>query len=64
MADSDNENPPSGVQSTTGAAVRTAEDDNILIGTEVRFWRRERGMTGAKLAKGATITPGMLTKIE
>lgn len=39
-------------------------DNNSLIGNEVRFWRKERGLTGAKLSKLAGITPGMLTKIE
>lgn len=41
-----------------------SDDNKALIGTEVRTWRRERGFTGAKLAKLAQITPGMLTKIE
>ncbi|MEM7545166.1 MAG: XRE family transcriptional regulator [Pseudomonadota bacterium] len=48
-----NETP--GLRSNNGGA---------LIGYEVRFWRKERGLTGAKLAKLASITPGMLTKIE
>ena len=39
-------------------------DSNEMIGNEVRFWRNERGLTGAKLAKLADISPGMLTKIE
>lgn len=42
----------------------TPEDNRALIGNEVRFWRKERDLTGAKLAKAASITPGMLTKIE
>ncbi|MEM7670552.1 MAG: helix-turn-helix transcriptional regulator [Pseudomonadota bacterium] len=29
-----------------------------------RFWRKERGLTGARLARDAEITAGMLTKIE
>ena len=41
-----------------------ADHDKSLIGNEVRFWRKERGLTGAKLAKLSEITPGMLTKIE
>ena len=40
------------------------DDNKALIGTEVRLWRRERGLTGSRLAKLAQITPGMLTKIE
>ena len=39
-------------------------DEKGLIGNEVRFWRKERDMTGARLARMAAITPGMLTKIE
>ena len=39
-------------------------DSNEIIGSEVRFWRNERGLTGAKLAKLSGISPGMLTKIE
>ncbi|MEM8786858.1 MAG: XRE family transcriptional regulator [Pseudomonadota bacterium] len=39
-------------------------DDRALIGNEVRFWRKERGLTGADLARRSQITPGMLTKIE
>lgn len=39
-------------------------DEKALIGNEVRFWRKERDMTGAQLARAAAITPGMLTKIE
>lgn len=41
-----------------------AGDEKALIGNEVRFWRKERDMTGARLARLAEITPGMLTKIE
>lgn len=39
-------------------------DDKAMIGNEVRFWRKERGLTGVELARRAEITPGMLTKIE
>ena len=39
-------------------------DSRELIGNEVRFWRNERGMTGARLAKLSGVSPGMLTKIE
>jgi len=39
-------------------------DDKAMIGNEVRFWRKERGLTGAALARRAEITAGMLTKIE
>ncbi|MEM7506728.1 MAG: XRE family transcriptional regulator [Pseudomonadota bacterium] len=41
-----------------------AGDDRALIGNEVRLWRKERGLTGARLSQLAEITPGMLTKIE
>ena len=41
-----------------------ADHDKALIGSEMRFWRKERSLTGAKLAKLSEITPGMLTKIE
>ncbi len=39
-------------------------DSKELIGNEVRFWRNERGLTGAKLARLSGVSPGMLTKIE
>ena len=39
-------------------------DERSLIGNEVRSWRKERGLTGAELARKAEITAGMLTKIE
>lgn len=39
-------------------------DPRKLIGPEVRFWRNQRGLTGAKLAKLAGLSPGMLTRIE
>ncbi len=45
-------------------------DDSItlknkdLMGQEVRFWRNQRNLTGAKLAKAAGVSAGMLTKIE
>ena len=39
-------------------------DSKDLIGNEVRFWRNERGLTGARLAKLSGVSPGMLTKIE
>ena len=39
-------------------------DSKEMIGNEVRFWRNERGLTGAKLAKLSGVSPGMLTKIE
>lgn len=35
-----------------------------LIGQEVRFWRNQRGITGAKLAKISGVSAGMLSKIE
>lgn len=41
-----------------------SKQQEALIGQEVRFWRKERGLTGAKLAKLSGITAGMLTKIE
>ena len=40
------------------------QDSREMIGQEVRFWRNERGLTGAKLAKLSGVSPGMLTKIE
>lgn len=52
------------VLSTMEPSGLRADHDKSLIGNEVRFWRKERGMTGAKLAKRSDITPGMLTKIE
>ncbi|MFY9237546.1 MAG: XRE family transcriptional regulator [Roseovarius sp.] len=45
------------------AGVRS-DDSRSMIGNEVRMWRKDRGLTGAKLAEMAGITPGMLTKIE
>ena len=35
-----------------------------IIGQEIKFWRNERGLTGAKLAQKSEISAGMLTKIE
>jgi transcriptional regulator with XRE-family HTH domain len=35
-----------------------------MIGQEVKFWRNEKNMTGAKLAQLADMSAGMLTKIE
>lgn len=63
---------PSGTDSLADrAVVNTTEpgsirpgDDKAMIGNEVRFWRKERGLTGAALARRAEITAGMLTKIE
>lgn len=42
----------------------TPPDSKEMIGQEVRFWRNERGLTGAKLAQLSGVSPGMLTKIE
>jgi DNA-binding XRE family transcriptional regulator/mannose-6-phosphate isomerase-like protein (cupin superfamily) len=57
---SQNEADPEKVDPSTGYPGQ----DKALIGNEVRVWRKDRGLTGAKLAKLADITPGMLTKIE
>ena len=35
-----------------------------MIGQEVKFWRNEKNLTGAKLAKLAGMSAGMLTKVE
>lgn len=48
----------------SAASGSNQNDDRTLIGNEVRFWRKERGLTGANLARRSQITPGMLTKIE
>lgn len=39
-------------------------DLKSAVGQEVRFWRNQRGLTGAKLAKLSGVSAGMLTKIE
>ncbi len=39
-------------------------DLKSAVGQEVRFWRDQRGLTGAKLAKLSGVSAGMLTKIE
>lgn len=39
-------------------------DLKAAVGQEVRFWRNQRGLTGAKLAKLSGVSAGMLTKIE
>ena len=51
------------VNTTEPGSIRPG-DDKAMIGNEVRFWRKERGLTGAALARRAEITAGMLTKIE
>ncbi|WP_299658137.1 helix-turn-helix transcriptional regulator [uncultured Tateyamaria sp.] len=52
------------VLSVLEPSTERGDDDKSLIGNEVRFWRKERSLTGSKLAKLSDITPGMLTKIE
>ena len=41
-----------------------SSDLKSAVGQEVRFWRNQRGLTGAKLAKLSGVSAGMLTKIE
>ncbi len=45
-------------------AETVSTDAREIIGQEVRFWRNERGLTGARLAEMSDVSPGMLTKIE
>jgi len=39
-------------------------DMRAIVGQEIRFWRNERGLTGAAVAERARISAGMLSKIE
>ena len=41
-----------------------SSDLKVAVGEEVRFWRNQRSLTGARLAQLSGVSAGMLTKIE